>query len=238
MNLSAIEILKNNLTINQNEFGYSPYSLAEWLKLRLHNNTDFNSIKSDCLYKNTISRDIVFEKVFDTKISTFECSINILSWGGMRRTNALKAFDNYQIWLPICDNIRDGELSRIEAFDKFISLRRISKLNGMGPAFFTKLIFFFMSRRINSGYIMDQWTARSVNLLFNEVVVNNKIINKGKVNEYVIVSDDNDSGNYEQFCLCVEKIAKKLDLSPEATELSLFSEGRGRGIWRNYLKNS
>jgi hypothetical protein len=222
MNISALEILKHNLTIDQNEFGYSPNSLAEWLQLKAHNNTEFKSIKFDILDKNVISRDIVFEKVSNSQVSTLECSINIFSWGGMRRTNALKSFDNFQIWLPICDDIRDGKLSRIEAFDKFISLRKNSKLSGMGPAFFTKLIFFFMSRRIDSGYIMDQWTARSVNLLFNEVVVKNKIINKGKINEYVIVSDDNDSGNYEQFCLCVEKIAKILDLSPEATETSFL----------------
>jgi hypothetical protein len=237
MNTSALEILKKNPTLIQSEFGYSPNSLAEWLNLRLHKNNDFYSVKIDSLDKNTVSRDIVFEKIIDSKVSTYECSIYILSWGGMRRTNALNAFENYQIWIPICDAIRSGKLSRTEAFDKFISLRRNSKLNGMGPAFFTKLIFFFMCRKINSGYIMDQWTARSVNLLFNEVIVKNRIINKGRNNEYVIVSDDNDSGNYEQFCLCVEKISKKLDLSPEATELSLFSEGRGRGVWRNYLKS-
>jgi len=238
MNESALEVLKHNLTINQTSFGYSPHSLADWILLNSKNKNNLNRFIFNNLDKDPISRDLVFAKISDEKVTAIECVINILSWGGIRRSNALKAFENSQIWLPICEKIRDGKLSRQEAYDNFIYLRNKSNLNGMGPAFFTKLIFYFMNRRINSGYIMDQWTSRSINLLFSTDVVKCKLINKNKTNEYAIVSDNNNSENYEEFCLCVEKIAKLINLSPEATELSLFSEGRGLGVWRNYVKTA
>jgi len=52
-------------------------------------------------------------------------------------------------------------------------------LQGCGPAFFTKIMFFFSSNL--RCFIMDQWTSRSINLLLGENLI--KLDNKITVNK-------------------------------------------------------
>lgn len=62
--------------------------------------------------------------------------------------------------------LRTGGLSRCEAYRLFLGTGAIP---GIGPAFFTKLIYFFSPTP--DFYILDQWTAKSVNLLTGNWVV-------------------------------------------------------------------
>jgi hypothetical protein len=92
----------------------------------------------------------------------------------------------------------------------------------MGPAYFTKILYFF-----NLGYIMDQWTAKSYNLLINndeiEILQNT-------------VTNNNSGQKYERYCLLVEYLANELKMSPSAIEEAMFSNGgRNRGIWRQHV---
>ena len=57
----------------------------------------------------------------------------------------------------------EQNLCRVGAYKQFHRLVNEKKLTHMGPAYFTKLIYFLGSKQ--NGYIMDQWTARSMNLL-------------------------------------------------------------------------
>jgi hypothetical protein len=111
---------------------------------------------------------------------------------------------------------------------------------GMRPAYFTKLIFFLMPMGMPRGYIMDQWTSSSVNLLFVEKIVKTAVqrtyLKSGSVKISESVLDKNTEFEYETYCQAVEFLAAELgDISPEEAEEMMFSQGRGRGLWRSYL---
>lgn len=102
------------------------------------------------------------------------------------------------------------------------------KGGGIGPAYFTKLIFFANPR--HDGYIMDQWTSRSVNLLVDGPAV-------VKMRTLDHVDPRNSSQNFERFCKVVEAISTQLlNRTPEETEQCLFSTGGKKpAAWRRYL---
>lgn len=185
-----------------------------------------------------VGRRDVYDFVDNPTSSVLECVIMILAWGGMNRTHAQSALETWEKWQPICDDLQAERLSREAAYDAFISLRQSGMLKGMGPAYFTKLIFFLSPR--HDGYIMDQWTARSMNLLQGRPVV---IMNKGAKNaaggRSYVVSDKNSSCVYEYFCTQIEVVAADMGWSSIDTEEAIFSSGRGTGDWRNYvIKNT
>lgn len=101
----------------------------------------------------------------------------------------------------------------------FYELMKSRKLTGMGPAYFTKLIC-FLSRDLN-GYTMDQWTAKSINLLLMKPLV--KLTSSG------LVSKSNTATTYEEFCLGIESLAKIIKKNPLDTEEMLFSNGGNKG---------
>jgi hypothetical protein len=174
-------------------------------------------------------------------------SAAILAWGGMHRHHGKQLFERNG-WLEIAQHIREGGYSRGEAYDAFAELRAEGDLPGMGPAYFTKLIFFLMPRAGNSerlvGYIMDQWTACSINLLLDDpsAIRTDAMYSwsgSEKVSSQYVVSDHNSRDQYERFCQAVEALAADLQLSPEATELLLLSEGgRNPHPWRQYVKQN
>jgi hypothetical protein len=90
---------------------------------------------------------------------------------------------------------------------------------------------------------MDQWTALSVNYLFDkEIVKMNKIKQNNKT--LYTVSGNNDYQVYSTFNRAIENIAKNLSqlaegqtFTPEEAEVMIFSEGRGKGLWRTHLLN-
>lgn len=168
----------------------------------------------------------------------------ILGWGGMQRHHGRKLFEQ-DAWLEIASAIHRGEHSRADAYDAFASLRANGGLPGMGPAYFTKLIFFLMPRTNPSrpvGYIMDQWTACSFNLLVGDpaAVMTDATLGWAgpeQPSAQYLVSDHNSGERYERFCRAIEELAVDLDLSPDETELLLLSEGgRSPYPWREYVK--
>ena len=143
-------------------------------------------------------------------------------------------------WLTLSENIRMEKLDRVKAYEGFSELRAKGELKGMAPAYFTKLIFFLMTEARPRGYIMDQWTSASVNLLSSKPIVEmQRSFFQLKTSKRIFetVSDKNTSSNYENYCKFIETLstAKWLDVDPERVEEMLFSKGRGLGTWRNYL---
>ena len=68
----------------------------------------------------------------------------VLAWGGMNLYNARFALKSYQnCWKKIVDAMLEKNLCRDEAYKRFHSLVENGKLTHMGPAYFTKLIFFW-----------------------------------------------------------------------------------------------
>jgi hypothetical protein len=176
-----------------------------------------------------ITRDELLDYNFTNKLNNEEIAIAILSWGGMNREHGKTLFKHTE-WISVVENLRNGQIkTRKEAYELFLNLRKNNKLIGMGPAYFTKLIC-FLNPHLN-GYIMDQWTSKSINILFNEELI--KLSTSGHV------TDKNNSVIYENFCQKIEFLATKLDINPLSLEEQLFSSGGiTKGKWRSYIVNN
>lgn len=157
----------------------------------------------------------------------------IMAWGGMRTDHARRAWSSHQRWTSVLDGLRSPAMSRGAAYHTLKESRIKGDLPGLRPAFFTKLLFFI--RPLNDAYIMDQWTAKSVNLLFGHEVV--------LINRDGFISDDNSPDHYESFCKCIEKAAEAVSakigetVSGEKMEEIMMSKGgRPPGEWRLHVK--
>ena len=92
----------------------------------------------------------------------------VCAWGGMRINNVRLAWRHVERWRPVIDKLRADCQDRREAYHIFSRLRADGGFPGVGPAYFTKLIYF--GRPVVNGYIMDQWTSRSINLLYGKTI--------------------------------------------------------------------
>jgi hypothetical protein len=219
--------------------GSAPKSWFAWVQKNTRPQAAICNFKDTHLPHEQVSRAQLKALVKNSAIDTLSCCIAILAWGGMNRQHGSRLFSSSQEWVCIADEIRNGKLDRSEAYEKFAHLREAKKLPGIGPAYFTKLIFFLMPDDQSKGYIMDQWTSVSVNLLFEKPLIDTSVLKvkrqDGSIRVAEIVKDSNSHLQYEMFCQSVEWLAKKINVSPELAEEMMFSEGRGKGTWRNYV---
>ncbi len=111
----------------------------------------------------------------DRRNSTLSCLLTTMAWGGMTYGNARGAFlrghepaglSNEA--MAVIERIRNGELNRQSAYAEFKQLRERQLLPNIGPAYFTKIIFF--AHPAHNGYILDQWTARSMHILTMQTI--------------------------------------------------------------------
>lgn len=196
--------------------------------------------RSDCQFPllpdKAVDRDYIFNMAASNDTNTLTCCVAIFAWGGMRRDHARAVLGTADKWIPIADSIRREKIGRKDAYSRFMQARKSKTLPGMGPAFFTKLIYFFGEKAKSRGYIMDQWTALSANLLTGRQLVEMQILQNA-----ARVSDNNNSDVYEEFCNFIEVLGKELNESADEAEMRIFSVGgRGdkQGKWRAYLKQN
>jgi len=218
--------------------GPSPASWFSWIQRQKDVNYS-PYLTSGSLPDRQLSRADLFAIVEDSNVDTLSCCISILAWGGMNRTFGADALTMYSNWINVAEDIRKGLLDRGQAYEKFATLREKSLIRGMGPAYFTKLIFFLSPNTLPRGFIMDQWTSTSVNLLFDRKIIETQLQKTRKKNGMVklseFVTDKNTKENYLNYCKCVELIATRLTKDPASIEEMLFSEGRGKINWRKYV---
>ena len=190
-------------------------------------------------------RKFVFSLVRDRSIDTPTVCAAILAWGGMRKSNSISLYKSSE-WLVVAEKIRLGLVTRENAYRLFLELRKQGLLKGMGPAYFTKLIYFLMPRgaqRHPVGFIMDQWAGCAINLLSGSQIA---LMNytKSWVSTPVgleqrsayIVSDENTPENYELFCEKIDTLADGTGLTVDQIDTYLFSVGgREPGVWRKYV---
>lgn len=217
--------------VGQKEESWKSPAIQPWAKSTLKKaelkNPPFNP---EALPITDATRSDLHGYVADNKKQTADCVALILAWGGMNRVHGGNAFKAWNEWAFIAESLRSGEMERFEAYERFSKLREDGVLKGMGPAYYTKLIFFLSPHK--NGYIMDQWTARSMNLL-----VEKPFIKLDGYKQVKRVSDKNTRDVYEQFCKTLELLTKQVSLTEhEETEMLIFSNGRGKGRWRNYVK--
>jgi hypothetical protein len=197
---------------------------------------------SNSISANNVDRIYLKDLCADASISSEACFLAIMAWGGMKTDHGAIAWALRDKWLPLVDTLRTGNLSRSESYAKFHEFRTANPRCGFGPAYYTKLIFFCSPS--HDGYIMDQWTARSINLIMpnggRPMVDLNAVRNKGQISYYV--SDRNGPDVFERFCQAVEFLAAQSELAatnPEEVEMRMFAfGGQGRkppAKWRQYV---
>lgn len=178
-------------------------------------------------------------------VSTEFCVLATVAWGGMKANHGRDFWTAKASWLPLCDDIRSGAHTRRSAFAAFSALRTAGQLPSMGPAYFTKIIFFAAPKA--DGYILDQWTARSVHILTGQwawpaVAIDHGTKLKASSNPIhlrVRVVDRVTSVDYEDFCLLVDNIGFRLGITPERAEEMLFSSGgKSPRPWRGHVMTS
>lgn len=173
------------------------------------------------------NREQLFQYCANPNNSNLNTILAILAWGNMRRDHARVLFLNFWNNLePIITDLRMGVYyNRMDAFCAFCYARHSGLLPYIGTSYFTKLICFLAPGL--HGYIMDQWTGKSINLLYEnyDVLFSNNWVN-----------NNNNAQGYELFCQRIEELAELLDVEPLIAEERLFSRGRGQGIWRNYVR--
>lgn len=225
---------KNKANSEQAAVGFIPFYF--WKDICCDDGIIFKGLKNinpQNLSKQKLNRETLISYVNKSEYSFEEKLVSIFAWGSMQKSNAVIFFGHISKYGIELENIlTNNSISRKEKFGKIGQL----KLNNCKPAYFTKLMFFFSANQEKPGYIMDQWTAKSINLLLNE----NKIIldNSGYVKE-------NKSSDYEYFCTFIEFLFNKLENekmnieNPSKVEEFLFDVG-GKGIkkgeWRKYLE--
>jgi hypothetical protein len=178
------------------------------------------------------TREHLFALAASPTATTIDVCAAIFAWGGMRRDHARLFFGSPE-WLVISDGVRRGELDHFQGYAQFFDLTCARKMRGCGPAYYTKLLFFLPPSRHLRGVIMDQWTARSMNLLLGPPPLVK--VTKGQ-QQVRYVSSRNDSEVYRRFCGAMSELASVVEDTPERTEMRLFSQGKGRGEWREYVK--
>lgn len=147
----------------------------------------------------------------------------------MRRDAARRLASNEVVWTGIINTLRTGKLTRVESYKLCSEAVEALPAGGIGPAYYTKIIFLANPR--HDGYIMDQWTSRSVNLL----AADKPIIAMRAKNH---VDPRNDHHVFERYCSFVEGLSTLLhgNKTPEDIEQCLFSTGgKHRAPWRRYV---
>lgn len=215
------------LSIEENTKWIGGANSYDWSKYVLKSN------KSKLLNTNLdhkFYRDELLSYCSNKENSDLDCLLAILSWGGMHREHGRKLFENSTTVLDITNKLRNNCFSnRKEAYAYIRNQRSKKLLPGLGIGYYTKLIC-FLAPNLN-GYIMDQWLAKSINLITGS--------NKIKMNSKSWVTDVNDEATYDSFCQEIEKIAILLGVSGFKAEEKLFSiGGKTKGQWREYLINN
>ena len=181
--------------------------------------------------KDNMTRQKLKDICADDQYSDEDILGNVMAWGKQNRRHARDfLFPRKDEIKPIIGKMRQGSIDRIEAYEDFYQIWKLKKPLGMGAAYFTKLIFFCDPN--HNGYIMDQWTSKSVNLLCGKPIVH--------LDSSGYVTKKNDSQNYQHFCNIIEDIAKDIakdtKMSAENVEMDMFSKGGwNKGEWRKYV---
>ena len=206
---------------------------------------DLEGVVADRLPTSQLKRSEVFCLNSDGSINTATVCAAIMAWGGMNQRFSKKFFSiAHEGWLAVADDIRKGQLDRKAAYNAFLALRDSGKLYGVGPAYFTKIIYFLTPRSSETqdhAYIMDQWAGCSINLLVCDELVKMDVTRRWRKDadepDYSYrVSDANTGVGYEKFCVAADALRMHFNLTHDQVDrLMIANGGKNKSSWRKYV---
>lgn len=168
------------------------------------------------------------------EMDTLDLCACIFAWGGMKTHHGKVLFGHLdKRWVHVSNDLRQGLIDHFDAYQNFFDLAAADGMPRIGPAYYTKLLFFLPPRAQSRGIIMDQWTSRSVNLLTGEAIV--------RLEPSFLVKKSNSVDVYRRYNEVVRQLSVEIHGNDkpenvEEIELRLFSEGgRARHPWRPYV---
>lgn len=163
-------------------------------------------------------------------LSDDEAHLAVMAWGGQRRDHGRDTWSRIATIRPAIRELREGTLDRREGYQRFYCLTNAEtdRVTGLGPAYYTKLLFFLP--RENAGPIMDQWTAKSMQLLVMRAGARPIIT----LSHSGHVTRDNDLAVYDQFCAFITALAERYGVSDGNAEELVF--GGSKQPWRAFVK--
>lgn len=225
------EVFKRLDPVDQGPVGTAPAAWAERFGVEIVRNAGSGG---PSLSTNRLDRSQVRELCRDPDNDVWFGYVNAMAWGDQGKrfpANAERAIEHRRAIETLLLKLRHDKPDRAAAYELF----RAAAVPGLGPSFYTKLLYFFDARKPARCYIMDQWTAKSVNLLAGRTVVK---LDNGTP------SPRNTGETYEAFCTEVDKLASCLTseigpVSGEQVEERLFSSGgsgKRLGAWRKHVR--
>ena len=178
-----------------------------------------------------LSRVQLRELCRDPKVDVLIAYAAVMAWGrrGVDSRNYRLSLDqsSRSALIEVLTYLRNSRQNRLADFD---AMQRAARgIPGLGISFYTKLLFFF--RQEADAYILDQFTAKSATLLFDQCRI--VLTSSG------YPAPDNFPAAYEWFCASAEFLAREKTASPawtgERIEQAMF-DIRG-GSWRNYVRS-
>lgn len=177
-----------------------------------------------------LTRDDLRKLCRDTKVDVLVAYAAVMAWGGRgvdsRNYRLSLEADSRTALIAILTHLRVSKANRQTDFSAM--QKAAANIKGLGISFYTKLLFFF--REKPDAYILDQFTAKSVNLLFDPCPI--ILTTSGYPHP------DNTPEAYEWFCAAAEALAASRTpphtWCGEQVEQAMF-DVRG-GAWRKHLR--
>lgn len=200
----------------QGAIGRAPRAWANHIEAGLGERFDLDDHRIDRARLVALVKEGAPEKVF----------LSVMAWGGMKVGHGISAWRAKDLWRGPLEDVLAGGRARADLFQRFAA----APVAGMRAAYFTKLIHFASVPGVQPvGYIMDQWTAKSVNLICRREVVG--------LDAAGYVLPRNDPHVYETFCGVVDAIGDALQVSGTQAEERIYSRGGRRpAAWRSHVK--
>jgi hypothetical protein len=211
--------VRPNQSVRDRHGAFSPQRFAEILNIDPQRGPRFSPDKQ------TVDEIIAYCN--NRNHSTLNALLHTMAWGGMNRSgmgknakllrDSLRDNNKAKQVVPVLRKIRfDKSISRAKAFDMIQNLRGRGLIPGLGIAFFTKILFFFMSNRGagKDAYILDQFLAQAINLLnkydpqnYPRVAVTDEGMADGSIS----------GADYERYCKSIEHLASDLSTAFKET---------------------
>jgi hypothetical protein len=177
--------------------------------------------------RERLDRESVVKVVRSEEVDVLQAYAVTMAWGGrnFRNFRLTLGKNSIQSLRKLLEDLRMSRKSRESDFER--AQKACKRIKGLGISFHSKLLFFL--RATQDAYILDQWTAKSVNLLFANCPI--RLTSQGMPHPGTTAQE------YVWFCEALEFLGRqfKTALSGDQVEQVLFD--RPGGCWRSHVKN-